>query len=69
MTWDTFQSVQGALILWASPETQRYAEDVDLRCCRFQNWSVFGQVEYDFAPSWTLVAGVPLVAGRQETST
>ena len=58
MTWDTFQSVQGAAILsgiTGSPsDTQKQSTFgiVDSR-----NWSVFGQVEFDFAAGWTLVTG------------
>ncbi|HSC08236.1 MAG TPA: TonB-dependent receptor [Steroidobacteraceae bacterium] len=58
MTWDTFQSVQGAAILsgvTGSPsETQKQSifGVVDSR-----NWSVFGQVEYDLASAWTLILG------------
>jgi iron complex outermembrane receptor protein len=58
MTWDTFQSVQGAAILGGvtgSPsETQKQSifGVVDSR-----NWSVFGQVEYDLSSAWTLILG------------
>ncbi len=59
MTWDTFQSVQGAAILGAATgsasETQKLSTFgvVDSR-----NWSVFGQAEFDLAPSWTLILGL-----------
>jgi len=58
MQWDTFQSVQGAAILsgiTGSPsDTQKQSTFgvVDSR-----NWSLFGQVEYDFASAWTGVLG------------
>ena len=58
MQWDTFQSVQGAAILsgiTGSPsDTQKQSTFgvVDSR-----NWSLFGQVEYDFASAWTAVLG------------
>ncbi len=58
MTWDTFQSVQGAAILsgiTGSPsDTQKRSTFGVLDS---KNWSIFGQVEYDFASSWTLVTG------------
>ena len=58
MTWDTFQSVQGAAILGgvtgSASETQKQST---LGVVDSRNWSVFGQVEYDLAPSWTLVLG------------
>ena len=53
MTWDTFQSVQGAAILGGS-ETQKLST---FGVVDSQNWSVFGQVEYDLADDWTLVIG------------
>jgi iron complex outermembrane receptor protein len=55
MFWDTFQSVQGALILGGTSDTQLMSTfgDVDST-----NWSVFGQVELDFAEEWTLIAGL-----------
>jgi iron complex outermembrane receptor protein len=58
MTWDTFQSVQGAAILGgvtgSASETQKQSTFgvVDSR-----NWSVFAQMEYDLAPTWTLILG------------
>ena len=58
MKWDTFQSVQGAAILsgiTGSPsDTQKRST---FGVIDSKNWSAFGQVEYDFAPTWTLVAG------------
>ena len=55
MTWDTFQSVQGALILGGTSDTQIMSTfgDVDSK-----NWSAFGQVEFDLAPQWTAIAGL-----------
>ena len=55
MTWDTFQSVAGALILGGTSDTQKMSTFgvVDSR-----NWSVFGQAEYDLAEQWTVVAGL-----------
>jgi iron complex outermembrane receptor protein len=54
MTWNTFQSVQGALILGGTSDTQKMSTfgDVDSK-----NWSGFGQVEFDLAPEWTVIAG------------
>jgi iron complex outermembrane receptor protein len=58
MTWDTFQSVQGAAILGAgtgsASETQKMST---FGVVDSSNWSVFGQVEYDLAPAWTLILG------------
>ena len=55
MTWDTFQSVQGALILGGTSDTQIMSTFgvVDSR-----NWSAFGQVEFDLAERWTVIAGL-----------
>ena len=55
MTWDTFQSVQGALILGGTSDTQKMSTfgDIDSK-----NWSAFGQVEFDLASQWTLVTGL-----------
>ena len=58
MKWDTFQSVQGAAILsgiTGSPsDTQKQST---FGVIDSKNWSLFGQAEYDFAPSWTAVLG------------
>ncbi len=55
MTWNTFQSVQGALILGGTSDTQIVSTfgDVDSK-----NWSVFGQAEFDLSPQWTIIAGL-----------
>jgi iron complex outermembrane receptor protein len=55
MTWDTFQSVAGALILGGTSNTQKMSTYgiVDSR-----NWSVFGQLEYALTDHWTVVAGL-----------
>jgi iron complex outermembrane receptor protein len=55
MEWNTFQSVQGALILGGTSDTQKMSTfgDVDSK-----NWSGFGQVEFDLAPQWTLITGL-----------
>jgi iron complex outermembrane receptor protein len=55
MTWNTFQSVQGALILGGTSDTQIVSTfgDVDSK-----NWSAFGQVELDLSPQWTVIAGL-----------
>jgi iron complex outermembrane recepter protein len=55
MEWNTFQSVQGALILGGTSDTQKMSTfgDVDS-----DNWSAFGQVEFDLAPQWTLITGL-----------
>jgi iron complex outermembrane receptor protein len=55
MQWDTFQSVQGALILGGTSDTQKMSTRglVDSK-----NWSVFGQTEFDLAPAWTLITGL-----------
>lgn len=55
MTWDTFQSVQGALILGDTSDTQKMSTFGKLDS---RNWSVFGQVEYDLAPEWTFILGL-----------
>lgn len=58
MTWDTFQSVQGAAILsgvtGSLSETQKQST---LGVVNSKNWSVFGQVEYDMGTQWTLILG------------
>jgi iron complex outermembrane receptor protein len=55
MTWNTFQSVQGALILGGTSDSQIMSTfgDIDSR-----NWSAFGQVEFDLSPQWTVIAGL-----------
>jgi iron complex outermembrane receptor protein len=55
MKWSTFQSVQGALLLGGTSDTQIVSTfgDVDSR-----NWSAFGQVEFDLSPQWTVIAGL-----------
>ncbi len=55
MTWDTFQSVEGALILGGTSNTQKMSTFgvVDSR-----NWSAFGQIEYDLTDRWTVVGGL-----------
>jgi len=55
MEWDTFQSVAGALILGGTSDTQSMSTFGDLKS---QNWSAFGQVEFDLAPQWTLITGL-----------
>jgi iron complex outermembrane receptor protein len=54
MEWDTFQEVQGALILGGTSDTQRMSTfgNVDSK-----NWSAFGQVELDLTSQFTLIAG------------
>jgi iron complex outermembrane receptor protein len=54
MTWDTFQSVQGAAILGGTSNSQKMSTFgvIDSR-----NWSIFGQAEFDLAPSWTVILG------------
>jgi iron complex outermembrane recepter protein len=55
MEWDTFQSVQGALILGGTSDTQKMSTRglVDSK-----NWSAFAQTEFDLAPAWTLITGL-----------
>ena len=55
MQWDTFQSVQGALILGGTSDTQKMSTRglIDSK-----NWSAFGQTEFDLAPAWTLITGL-----------
>jgi iron complex outermembrane receptor protein len=55
MKWDTFQSLQGALILGGTSDTQIMSTfgTVDSK-----NWSAFGQLEFDLAPEWTLITGL-----------
>jgi iron complex outermembrane receptor protein len=59
MKWNTFQSVQGALILSAATgsasDTQKLSTFGDVHS---RNWSGFGQVEFDIAPQWTLITGL-----------
>ena len=55
MTWDTFQSVAGALILGGTSDTQKMST---FGVVDSTNWSAFGQVEYDLAEQWTVVAGL-----------
>jgi iron complex outermembrane recepter protein len=55
MTWDTFQSVAGSVITGGGTDQHRITTLGDIGS---RNWSVFGQTEYDFAPKWTLVAGL-----------
>lgn len=56
MSWDTFQFLEGALIHGApftdDARTETFGK-VDSR-----NWSVFGQVDYDFSDEWTGILGV-----------
>jgi iron complex outermembrane recepter protein len=54
MSTDNIQSVQGALILGGASDSQLMTTygKVDST-----NWSVFGQLEYDLAPSWTAIVG------------
>ena len=47
MQWDTFQSVQGALILGGTSDTQKMST---FGVVDSKNWSAFGQVEFDIAP-------------------
>lgn len=55
MTWDTFQSVQGAAILGGTSDTQKMST---FGIIDSKNWSVFGQIEVDIAENWTLVTGL-----------
>ncbi len=55
MKWDTFQSVAGALILGGTSDTQKMST---FGVVDSQNWSAFGQVEFDLAERWTLVTGL-----------
>ncbi|MBL8268445.1 TonB-dependent receptor [Steroidobacter sp.] len=54
MTADTSQVVEGPLALGGTSDTQRMSTYGTVRS---KNWSVFGQVEYDIAPQWTLIGG------------
>ncbi len=60
MTWDTFQSVLGAAIHGLNPANpvndSAFTETFGKLDSR--NWSLFGQVEYDIAPQWTLIGGL-----------
>ncbi|MEX2524359.1 MAG: TonB-dependent receptor [Gammaproteobacteria bacterium] len=60
MTWDTFQSVEGAAIHGGGPGSPitnaAFTETFGL--VDSLNISVFGQVEYDIAPQWTLIGGL-----------
>jgi iron complex outermembrane recepter protein len=55
MTWNTFQSVQGALILGGTSDTQIVSTFGDIDS---SNGSAFGQVELDLSPAWTVIAGL-----------
>jgi iron complex outermembrane receptor protein len=59
MTWNTFQAVQGALILsgltGSVSDTQMMSTFGDINS---SNWSAFGQVEYALADQWTLIGGL-----------
>ncbi len=55
MKWDTFQSVEGALILGGTSNTQKMST---VGLLNSKNWSLFAQTEFDIAPRWTLVTGV-----------
>ncbi|MEP7245734.1 MAG: TonB-dependent receptor, partial [Gammaproteobacteria bacterium] len=55
MEWDTYQSAAGALILGGTSDTQIIETRGDITS---KNWSGFGQVEFDFAPDWTLITGL-----------
>ena len=54
MKWDTFQSVEGALILGGTSDTQNMSTFGVLDS---KNWSVFAQTEFDIAAQWTLITG------------
>src|SRR6185295_11657546 len=59
MKWDTFQSVQGALILGSTTGSASDTQIVStFGTIDSQNWSAFGQVEFDLAPQWTLITGL-----------
>lgn len=55
MSFDTFQSVAGALIHGGVSDGQLTEVTSSIGS---SNWSVFGQVEYDFAERWTFIAGL-----------
>ncbi len=55
MKWDTFQSVEGALILGGTSDAQKMTT---LGLVNSKNWSVFGQAEFDLADRWTLIGGL-----------
>jgi iron complex outermembrane receptor protein len=57
MTWDTFQSVQGAAILGFTGSTSETQKQSTFGVVDSRNWSVFGQVEYDLSAAWTLILG------------
>lgn len=58
MSTETEQSVQGIAILEGFGATTDSARQVTNTTTDSENWSVFGQVEYDFTDNWTLIAGV-----------
>ncbi|PLW82421.1 TonB-dependent receptor [Kineobactrum sediminis] len=58
MTTDNSQNVRGATILEGSGATTDSAVQFTNTSLDSRNVSVFGQVEYDFASSWTLIAGL-----------
>ena len=58
MSWDTFQKVDGGLALGftgSSSDTQNLST---FGVIDSTNWSAFGQVEFDLAERWTLIAGL-----------
>jgi iron complex outermembrane receptor protein len=55
MTWDTSQRIEGALYLGGTSDTQSLST---FGLIDSTNWSVFGQVEFDLADRWTLIAGL-----------
>jgi iron complex outermembrane receptor protein len=57
MTWDTFQSVQGAAILGFTGSPSETQKQSTFGVVDSKNWSVFGQVEYDLGSAWTLILG------------
>jgi iron complex outermembrane receptor protein len=58
MSTDTEQSVQGVAILEGAGATTDSAMQITPTSVESKNWSVFGQIEYDFTDSLTVIAGV-----------
>lgn len=55
MNWDTSQRVDGGLALGGTSDTQSLST---FGVIDSTNWSAFGQVEFDLAERWTLIAGL-----------
>ncbi len=55
MQWDMYQNLSGAIIHGGGSDGQSTETYSVLDS---SNWSVFGQIEFDIAPEWLLIAGL-----------